>query len=1053
MCKRHFQCWLALFSIISFQYASAQVTGTVFRDYNGNGTRQSGAGYTEPGVSGIIIKAFNASDVLLGTLTTTATGTYSFTAGQIPSGTAVRLEFTIPSSGSCDANSAIDYPSGSGSVYGTSVKFLVAGAGATNVNFAINNPADYRPQAAPFSGLNMYVPFMHTGNPAGGGTSGTSIAFYKFPYNNNGNTIASNGATPPNATDLATNAQIGTCYGVAYSRYADRVFTSAFMKRHAGFGPANGTFANAPGAIYIINPNLTSSTNAAAYFTSLDALGFPTHNSTGSPAYGAGTSYNITGTGAGATIAYTTNGLGVIGTNANRSLPANKTTQTNDPAAFGQVGKVSLGALEMSDDGKYLFVVNLFDRKLYQLQLNSVTAPTAATVVGSWSLPNPPLRSASGITNAAATYTGGNNSTGFYDGTKGLQRPFAVKYYRGKVYVGAVTTGENGGTTNQDNNTGNPEYTDLWAYVWAFDPATSTFNSTPVLQTPLNFARGVNGDSQNESWKPWTNTFPTSWNTTNTPQFCQYQQPIFSDIEFDTRGTMILGFRDRFGDQSAYDEFTMNSATRIAAQSMGDVYRAYFNQSTCVFEMEQNAKEGPSSALAATAGANNGMGPGNYTTNNGEFYFRDEVYNANTATTVGTFHLNCLMGGLALVPGTDTLAITSMDPQRAWSGGISWFSSVTGDNGRDYEMYAGTGAGAFPVNAIGDPGKANGLGDIEIASSLPPIEIGHRVWADTDGDGIQDAGESGLGGVEVELVLQSNGSVVATCTTDASGNYFFISGGAATTGTGTVVCALQPATAYIIRIKGTVTANKNITGNAGLNNTRFLTFPNVTGNGATDLSDNDGTTLGTGSTYQVALTTGDYGQNQQNVDFGFAASNVLPLQLLQFTASLQSSQVKLQWKVADAGEASSYMAEWAKDGLSYQSFAAVPGTIATDYSAVHSIPIEGKNFYRLKLIKKDNTYFYSPVRVIDYTTARSLAVYPNPVSNYLTVMINGNMQASPLVITLYSLDGKLLTRKYAAPGTPQVQMDLHQLPSGKYSLLIQEKSTMETMMSSIVEKL
>jgi serine-aspartate repeat-containing protein C/D/E len=50
--------------------------------------------------------------------------------------------------------------------------------------------------------------------------------------------------------------------------------------------------------------------------------------------------------------------------------------------------------------------------------------------------------------------------------------------------------------------------------------------------------------------------------------------------------------------------------------------------------------------------------------------------------------------------------------------------------------------------------------------------IGDRVWEDMNYNGIQDAGEAGVKGVTVKL-LNSAGSVVATTTTDASGNYLF----------------------------------------------------------------------------------------------------------------------------------------------------------------------------------------------------------------------------------------------------------------------------------------
>ncbi len=66
--------------------------------------------------------------------------------------------------------------------------------------------------------------------------------------------------------------------------------------------------------------------------------------------------------------------------------------------------------------------------------------------------------------------------------------------------------------------------------------------------------------------------------------------------------------------------------------------------------------------------------------------------------------------------------------------------------------------------------------------SDPDLDFGYRnttladvsgtVFNDIDGDGIQEAGESGLAGVTVEL-RNAAGVVVATVTTDASGNYAF----------------------------------------------------------------------------------------------------------------------------------------------------------------------------------------------------------------------------------------------------------------------------------------
>ncbi|MEM9598078.1 MAG: SdrD B-like domain-containing protein, partial [Acidobacteriota bacterium] len=52
------------------------------------------------------------------------------------------------------------------------------------------------------------------------------------------------------------------------------------------------------------------------------------------------------------------------------------------------------------------------------------------------------------------------------------------------------------------------------------------------------------------------------------------------------------------------------------------------------------------------------------------------------------------------------------------------------------------------------------------------FEIADRLWRDIDGDGVQDPGEPGIGGVTISL-LDDDGDVIATTTTDANGDFSF----------------------------------------------------------------------------------------------------------------------------------------------------------------------------------------------------------------------------------------------------------------------------------------
>ena len=54
--------------------------------------------------------------------------------------------------------------------------------------------------------------------------------------------------------------------------------------------------------------------------------------------------------------------------------------------------------------------------------------------------------------------------------------------------------------------------------------------------------------------------------------------------------------------------------------------------------------------------------------------------------------------------------------------------------------------------------RANGVGDL-IDITFTPVEIGNRLWIDSNRDGRQDADEMGLLGVTVEPASQRLGDV------------------------------------------------------------------------------------------------------------------------------------------------------------------------------------------------------------------------------------------------------------------------------------------------------
>lgn len=785
---------LSLFIVLSASSAFAQ-SGTAFRDYNGDGVKQSG----ESGVNGVLVKLYvntasTQADTLIGATTTNSAGLYNFngslnavTGRGANVGEDFRLEFEIPAGFGCLLSDAVDYPAASADIYGSQVQF--ATGTQSGLDFAVSYPIEYVADANP----QVFIPCYVNGDPISTELSsshaGIEPALVWFNWQDYGVPEGNSGgqAGVPQPRKLANASQVGALYGLAFSRPAQKVFAAAVMRRHAGFGPLG------PGGIYMIDPQSTDE-NKVSNFLDLDAIGIPTHSSSGG--YPANPGNN--------TSPVTT----YVGSNAERGLFADRYTETTDYAAGDQVGKVSLGDIDISDDGRYLYVVNLYDRKLYEMDLadpynpQAPTSANRATRVRSWSIPDP--------------------------GTSvdaGEHRPWGAKYYRGKVYIGIVMSGQDidGDVVSPVSGSGNSQIGEaLSGHVYEFDLSSQTFAS--ILDINLDYGR-------ERPWIPWGYS-PGKASRYFSGTEREWAEPIIADIEFDDKGGLLIGIMDRKGHQYAInnrdykgDERTYEYATA------GELLRGAITETSdsCTY------------AIVTRPGSTD--------------FYDDDIR-----------HPESLQGPLAVLPGGGDAMAVVLDPINIRSGGVIRFNNTTGNkvSNSAYEIFDDRWTQSDGRPTIGS--KANGLGDIEVAGLAPGIEIGNRVWEDIDRDGIQDAGEPGIENVTVELYDISGTTLLATTSTNASGEWFF---GEDNVSDGDVsVTGNQPGIryrrTYIIKI-GAVDFVEGL-GTGDLSG-KLLTLPDQSGTGLADQSDSDANIVA--GLASIQYTAGTIGENDHSLDIGF----------------------------------------------------------------------------------------------------------------------------------------------------------------------------------------
>ena len=191
------------------------------------------------------------------------------------------------------------------------------------------------------------------------------------------------------------------------------------------------------------------------------------------------------------------------------------------------------------------------------------------------------------------------------------------------------------------------------------------------------------------------------------------------------------------------------------------------------------------------------------------------------------------------------------------------------------------------------------------------------------------------------------------------------------------------------------------------------------------------------TTVQDFVGTTAVGSAQNTV----SVSTTLPVKLLSFHATDKKESIFLDWQTSGETNTSVFEIERSNGDGQFKKIgeqaAAGNSNQQLTYHFVDDNPLPGKNYYRLRMLDLDGKWEYSTtVSVISEKESRLCSIYPNPVSDAVSVTMN-MQNAGKLTLKLYDINGHLLLSTYRMcdKGTSTVILDgLNRFRPGKYIL-------------------
>lgn len=170
-----------------------------------------------------------------------------------------------------------------------------------------------------------------------------------------------------------------------------------------------------------------------------------------------------------------------------------------------------------------------------------------------------------------------------------------------------------------------------------------------------------------------------------------------------------------------------------------------------------------------------------------------------------------------------------------------------------------------------------------------------------------------------------------------------------------------------------------------------------------------------------------------------AITTPLPIELINFDASLENAQIALMWQTGSERNNDFFTVERSEDGVNWEEIDQVKGagssSTVLNYKTFDDNPLSGVSYYRLKQTDYDGMFTYSEVESVNIIRSKNskVLIYPNPAENQVTVEAD---KSELIDVRIFDILGKDVTSlaEITRENATRIVIDVVNLPKGVYNV-------------------